>query len=39
MEENTVNYFKNIFSGTNLSSLSLPSVKITDIIDILVVAG
>ncbi len=38
MEENTVNYFKNIFSGTNLSSLSLPSVKITDIIDILVVA-
>lgn len=38
MEENSVSYLKNIFSGTNLSSLSLPSIKITDIIDILVVA-
>ncbi len=38
MEESTVNYFKNLFSGTNISSLSLPSIRITDIIDILVVA-
>ncbi len=38
MQENIFNYIKNIFSGTSLSSLSIPSIKITDIIDILIVA-
>ena len=38
MQENVINYLKSIFSGTGLSSLSIPSIKITDIIDILIVA-